>query len=214
MDALYSRQKLPTDILQQVYGHVEDVGDRKAWQLVCRRWYNAANYGARIKVRVREDAGFSFINLAHDLTKYPTFGPKILCIIDQVSQEGDSDHHLDTLHSVRVLSNTCLFLKELYLTSWSLKMLNKYLEICKEYGETNLMQLGNIGISNLSSSFSNDTNVIHLQVCHAFCETMTKLNIFLWHTSESLDVFLDKYGGLVQYISQFTNLKIENPNSG
>lgn len=201
MDDLIGIDNLLTEILQKVYGCVKDIKDRKTWQLVCRKWYYTANDSARIHVKVPENTRLSLEDLFDDLERHPIFGTKILFITDRAS-EGGAANHL-AFERFHILSYACPFLGKVCLNSWSLKMFHKYLKLLGSQ-QTSPIHLKELKLVDPTDDF---TVSIYLQICYALRMSLTKLDVYLIPNGIVEEVLDRKYGGLVGYTSEFSNLK-------
>lgn len=203
-DELKKNEKLPLEILQQVYGFVKEREDRKIWQLVCRGWYYAANDSARIKLFVW-NVGISLVNLAKGLEKYPTFGPKVVFVTTMLRESEVWSDKVDA--SLYKVLEVCLSLDHICLPPGLLMVLHKYL-MTRNSGQTNPLQLKSVWLGYRPDQFcNNDTYAMYLQICYTFRKSITKLQLYLTPVG-NVDAVLDQnYGGMIKYVLQFPNLK-------
>lgn len=203
MDNSKGTEKLLTELLTQVYHHVKDKQERKTWQFVCRGWYQVANDVTRIQVRVFDYTKRSLENLFKDSEKYPTFGTKILSIMDRSNENKASCH----ITSERFYKMLCAFpfIKKVYFNLQSMEMLRDYL-VSSGSQQTSLMNLEEV--HSLEPSHKSDmvSYVFCLQVCYLLRRSITSLNIRV-KPGGPVEVALNEgYGGVPAYIIKFPKL--------
>lgn len=189
MEAENQNLLLPSEILSKIYEHVQSKDDRKAWQMVCRPWYLASNYIARIKIRVTADDVVSYYKrLCRDLIEYPTFRPKI-------STDGDFKnvfmHYKTVLCTLEqevsnsryfkfVLKN-CPSLHGLWLRPGSLYVLHRYLDSSSYNEETDLPRMQEVHLVDrfLSSTNSDETIMVLLKIAYKLRKSIYSIDCSL-----------------------------------
>jgi hypothetical protein len=182
--------KLPAEILLEVFGFLTSL-DRRECLLVCQRWYHLANedYNGDIKINLRES---KFDNLLKDLKEFPLMAPKIKSIT--LTNSRSCDPNLPTT-LVKII-NLCCNLSELTLDNTFEP--HQYLKALDSQ-DVMLPKIQKIDIMKLYSC-SKEARSCHTKVNLKFHETISHLCI-------APQDDLEEYGGIVEFISIFKNLK-------
>lgn len=175
--------ELWTEILDQL-----DEKDIKEVYMVCKSWNAVANPYIRICISL--DCGH-FEELLEDLTNYPSFATKV------AELKVESEDVVDNVYIFQDILNLCSSLLVLkFAGNWIRYSLQ---ELCSE--KTKLPNIQQIQVMDLLGS-SGDMRKFNVLFNYQFRDTITSLDL----VDKEYQYSLDKYGGLMNYISYFPHL--------
>ncbi|KAI8331999.1 hypothetical protein BD560DRAFT_415463 [Blakeslea trispora] len=190
--ALYSKFCLPTEIWKEVFKCLSDKADLYCCLSVCKAWYVIASSFFTEGIRVSlNDARIDL--LLHDLIKYESFGPKItkLTLSNQSTGQTEPTLFRSTISFCPNLTEIEFDTNEIY---YYLRALNSR--------EALLPSIQEIKVTNLELC-SPAIRRFHVWICYRFRLTITKLEITDADTNDALNT----YGGLIDFIKLFPNLR-------